>query len=76
MDSEKENRSCDFCATIEGQPRPIGLYIVKLSLINYKGSKKLACQTCRITVRKQYQSHNKSIAKYFKKYFSRLKIGF
>ncbi len=76
MDLEKKHRSCDFCATIEGQPRPIGLYTVKLSIINYKGSKKLACQTCRISVRKEYRSQNKSIAKYLKKYFSRLKIGF
>ncbi len=76
MDSKKENRRCDFCATIEGQPRPIGLYIVKLSYLNYKGHKKLACQSCRITVRKEYHSQNKSITKYFKKYFSRLKIGF
>ena len=40
------NRSCHFCKSEEGKPRPVGNYIVELKQINVHGIKKLACQSC------------------------------
>ncbi len=73
---KKEHRECDFCKTIEGQPRPIGLYIVKLSQININGTARLTCQTCRITAKKEFRRQNKSFSKNLKRYFSKLLAGF
>lgn len=53
MRSEQQDppRTCDFCNSVEGQPRLVGGYIVQLTPLTYENETKLACQGCRIKYR-------------------------
>lgn len=37
---------CDFCHAEEGNPRPVGNYIVELQTIEVAGEEKQVCQSC------------------------------
>lgn len=41
-----EENICDFCNSKEGEPRPVGDYIVVLREVNIAEGKKFACQSC------------------------------
>lgn len=43
---KKQHRTCHFCNSEEGKPRPVGNFIVELKVVDVLGTKKLACQSC------------------------------
>ena len=45
----KSVKSCDYCHSEEGKPRPIGQYDVILRTAIVEGELKYACQACMVT---------------------------